>query len=166
MSLNILMTNQHCHLAPSHPLNQCWLRSMLPYGITRLFWNCYQINVTGHANDESTLVQVTTSHYLSQCWPRSMLPYGITRLFWNCYQINVTGHTNDESTSVQVTTSHYLRQCWPRSMFPYGITRPQSSRLSHKYCEICNIRHTQSPKLKQLSSRLAVAFGQSIEARC
>ena len=97
-----------CHQATSHYLNQCWPRSLLPYGFTRPQWVtsiifkliieisrrriCYGITLRSVPlnliNKKSTLVQVMAlchqapSHYLNQCWPRSPMPYDVGRPQW------------------------------------------------------------------------------------
>ena len=85
-----------CYQATSHYLNQCWPRSMSPYGITRPQWvNSWDITCEtvlrwvslDLSDDNSTLVQVmawcqATNHYLSHCWPWSMSRYGVIRPQW------------------------------------------------------------------------------------
>ena len=44
--LTLVQVMAWCHQATSHYLNQSWLRSMLPYGTTRLQWvNCYYLYI-------------------------------------------------------------------------------------------------------------------------
>ena len=69
-----------CHQAASHYLNQCWPRSLPPYGITRPQWVKSIVNSLGPSDaiwwhrSGSTLTQVMAccltapSHYLNQCW--------------------------------------------------------------------------------------------------
>ena len=85
-----------------------------------------------HADDKSTLVQVTawcrqaTSHYLSQCWPRSLSPYGVTRPQWvkeiRCY-------TLDQSDKSHVPV-------------PYPAIHPSEPKKCTYFCsEWCILRY-------------------------
>ena len=47
-----------CHQAPSHYLDQCWPRSMLPYGITKPQWvnPCHAGSISGRLKIQSHLL--------------------------------------------------------------------------------------------------------------
>ena len=55
-----------CHQATSHYLNQCWPRSMSPYGVTR------PQRVIVHISSRNGLVLSGNKPLLNQCWPKSV----------------------------------------------------------------------------------------------
>ena len=83
-----------CCQATRHYLNQCWPRSLPPYGFTRPQWVKFKNTFCfceialrwlsyNTVDDKSTLVQVMpwchleTNHYLNQWWPKIMSPNGV-----------------------------------------------------------------------------------------
>ena len=109
-----------CREATIHYLNQCWSRSMSPYGVTRPQWVVNSL-VPGKFEWNFRYVIFKRISVIDG-WGMSCE----IALIWMSLDL-----TDDQSTLVQVMawcrqgTSHYLSQCWPRSQSPYGITRPQ-----------------------------------------
>ena len=111
-TLKFQMHSLSCHFWLNLCLNQCWLRSMTPYGITRPHW----------VNSLKFLYLILQTISVNDGWG---IACGLA-LRWMSLDC-----TDDKSTLVQVmawcrqATSHYLSQCWPRSLSPYGVTRPR-----------------------------------------
>ena len=86
-----------CRQATSHYLNQCWLRCLPPYGVTRPQWvqSFWLSDNTWRYRSGSTLAQVMAccltapSHYLNECW------LIINRYLWHSPETSFTGGAHD-----------------------------------------------------------------------
>ena len=114
-----------CWKATSNYLNQCWLRPVMTYIITRP----QGVNSLAPGKFEWNFRYVIFKLILG------IDGWGLfceIVLIWMSLDF-----TDDQSTLVHVmawcrqATSHYVSQCWPRSLSPYGITRPQWVNGAH-----------------------------------
>ena len=107
-----------CRQATSHYLNQCWPRSLPPYGVTRLQWVASLVPGRSGGDFKNTIFNpvLTISIYKSYDDTLRWIPRDLTDV---------------KSTSVQVmarchqATSHYLNLCWSSLMISYGVIVPK-----------------------------------------
>ena len=103
-----------CWMATSNYLNQCWLRPVMLYIITRP----QGVNSFAPGKFEWNFEYVIFKLILGiDGWGLSCE----IALIWMSLDF-----TDDQSTLV-----HVVSQCWPRSLSPYGITRPQWVNGAH-----------------------------------
>ena len=132
--------------SPSHYRPNVWLRSMVPYGITKplptqcltqiygVLWH-QQANSNPMFDSDLWCLMASPSHYQPNVWLRSMVPYGINKplptqcltqiygALWH-HQAITDPMFDSDLWCLMASPSHYRPNVWLRSMVPYGITKP------------------------------------------
>ena len=111
-----------CHQATSHYLNQCWSRSLSPYGVTRP--QCYIMvtDLTHCGRDKMTpVLQMTFSNAFKEnrISNKIELKYVAWCVIDNMYPLVQI------MASHLIGSSHYLIKWWPSSPTDIYITQPQ-----------------------------------------
>ena len=109
-----------CRQATSHYLNQCWHRSLSPYGVTRPQWvKEYKPFISSAAGWFNTFAPGKSG----SCYRSGIFEHTLPIKFRNtsceiAFKWMPQNTFNDKSTLVQLmawcrlATSHYMSQCW------------------------------------------------------